>query len=112
MKYTDPNYHKERSKAHYQKYKQKYLERNQIAKHRTRDLINAAKSSGCLLCSETTPCALDFHHLHGKDKNISRMKGLNDNKILEEIAKCVVLCANCHRKVHSGLISIPLKARG
>lgn len=52
---------------------------------------------------------LDFHHkdLALKSYNIAAMaRGkLGEGKkkrILEEIAKCDVLCANCHRKLHAG----------
>lgn len=27
--------------------------------------------------------------------------------MIDEIAKCVVLCSNCHREFESGLITIP-----
>lgn len=52
--------------------------------------------------------ALDFHHLdpNEKDFNFSRVKTftLND-KIKNELDKCVCLCANCHREIH-GLIKL------
>jgi hypothetical protein len=47
---------------------------------------------------------LDFHHKNPKTKKdkVSRLVDCAFNKtiILVEIRKCVVLCANCHRKFH------------
>ena len=47
--------------------------------------------------------ALEFHHLNsgGKDFGISD-KGYTRSwtKIKEELDKCILLCANCHREVH------------
>jgi hypothetical protein len=58
----------------------------------------------CIQCGETHPATLEFHHLQGveKDRNIACMvnDGVSIKKILLEIEKCVVLCANCHRKIH------------
>ena len=53
-------------------------------------------------CSE----ALEFHHLesNGKDFGISdRGYTRSWNRIVEELDKCILLCANCHREVHAGL---------
>ena len=50
-------------------------------------------------CSE----ALDFHHKDGEDKNFNVSKGFilyGKEEILKEIEKCIVLCSNCHRKLH------------
>jgi hypothetical protein len=102
----DSEYHKQKSKEHYQKYKQKYNERNQLQKQRTRSIISEAKQAGCSICNENEPACLDFHHLGGKDMTVSAMLGMNDDRVKEEIAKCVVLCANCHRKHHAGLFDI------
>lgn len=59
---------------------------------------------GCLFCPEDNPKCLDWHH---KDKStkIESVAVLIANKVPEkvienEIEKCVVLCANCHRKLH------------
>ena len=50
--------------------------------------------------------ALDFHHLDESKKefNLSR-KGHTRSwkKVKEELDKCVLLCANCHREVHAGI---------
>lgn len=62
----------------------------------------------CSKCGFDNPLALDFHHLGDKDFNISYMvnRHLSKKKILQEIEKCIVLCSNCHRKVHAGLLVI------
>lgn len=60
---------------------------------------------GCLLCGYNRCLrALHFHHLnpHEKDFNISEKSTWYD--IRNEIEKCVLLCANCHAEVHSGMI--------
>ena len=48
--------------------------------------------------------ALEFHHLDssGKDFSISA-KGYTRSwiKVKEELDKCILLCANCHREVHA-----------
>lgn len=104
MDYKDPEFHRQKSKEHYQKFKSEYNRRNQIQKARTAALILEAKKDGCILCLENEPMCLDFHHLYGKDKNISSMRGMNDDRVKAEIAKCVVLCSNCHRKVHNDIV--------
>lgn len=60
--------------------------------------VNAFKlKAGCVDCGyKEHPAALDFDHVHGnKVCNISKLRTLK--KIKEEIKKCVVRCANCHR---------------
>lgn len=104
----EKEYHKQKSKEHYQKYKDKYNARNQLQKQRTRSIINEAKSCGCRVCEEKEIACLDFHHLSDKDVVIATMLGWSDKRVKEEISKCVVLCANCHRKHHAGVIDIGL----
>ncbi len=62
---------------------------------------------GCCRCVETTPICLDFHHRvpHEKSFNISRglRRWYSWNEIMEETAKCIIVCANCHRKLHAKL---------
>lgn len=61
---------------------------------------------GCLICGEKEPVALDLHHTDpsGKDANPSSLITYSTNTLKEEIRKCVVLCSNCHRKVHAGIL--------
>jgi hypothetical protein len=65
------------------------------------------KTLRCSLCPETHPACLDFHHLDAATKvgRVSNYASFNFSidRIKAEIAKCVVLCANCHRKHHSGI---------
>ena len=57
----------------------------------------------CSKCAEKHISTLEFHH-HFKDKEmgIAEMthNGYSINRIKKEINKCIVLCANCHRKLH------------
>lgn len=58
----------------------------------------------CLRCSESHPACLEFHHPDPSQKDFSvgdaAKMGLGWDTILLEIQKCLVLCANCHRKEH------------
>ena len=57
----------------------------------------------CCPCGVSSPECLDFHHLRDKDGNIAtciRSKGWSKERVLRELEKCQVLCANCHRTVH------------
>lgn len=57
----------------------------------------------CELCAESTVDCLQFHHRDPsmKDLEVSKaISGWSRERILAEIAKCTVLCANCHLKLH------------
>ncbi|WP_343773037.1 homing endonuclease associated repeat-containing protein [Natronoarchaeum mannanilyticum] len=58
----------------------------------------------CERCGEETPACLDFHHPDHVEKEMEVGKmvtyGYSRERLLDEIEKCVVLCANCHRKEH------------
>jgi hypothetical protein len=62
------------------------------------------KTLRCARCPETHPSCLDFHHRNPKTKLFkvggAAPSGMPREKVMAEIAKCVVLCANCHRKEH------------
>ncbi len=80
-----------------------------LYRRKIRDFTHQLKqqSDGCLVCGEQEPVALDFHHSDPSTKKgeVRRMNSLR--LVEEEAAKCVIICANCHRKFHSGLISLP-----
>ena len=67
---------------------------------RNAQIILDCKAGGCVDCGESDPRCLDFDHVRGKKlRSVSLMKTGYSVKVLrEEIAKCEVRCANCHRK--------------
>lgn len=74
---------------------------------RCEDWINSLKTS-CVFCGETDPICIDWHHINPKEKSfaISHIKGKARERTLEEMKKCVCVCANCHRKLHAGKLSL------
>lgn len=58
----------------------------------------------CCRCHIQDPRVLQWHHLRDKRKNVGTMvSGRYSRKaILQEIAKCICLCANCHTLEHHG----------
>lgn len=45
----------------------------------------------------------DFHHEGEKDMNPSKALTMSAEKQEQEMAKCILLCANCHRIRHWGV---------
>lgn len=95
-----------------EKYSDKYRAVKAERRADRKQLIIEAKSAGCSFCSEAETVCLDFHHVDDtqKDYGVSAMLTFSRERILEEIAKCVVLCANCHRKVHAGIIKLSTRS--
>jgi len=64
----------------------------------------------CVICGYSRDIhALDFHHIDESTKKF----GLSDRgmtrsweKTKNEVLKCVLLCANCHREIHSGTLKL------
>jgi hypothetical protein len=76
-------------------------------------IVNAVKATGCIFCGESEVACLDLHHLDpaAKETTVSYLITCHAKleTLLTEIAKCVVVCANCHRKLHAGLLTIPTR---
>jgi len=92
--------------------KRKYADRRQYlinaVSNRRKEIRNMAidyKGGKCAICGyNKCKQALEFHHLdqNGKDFGISA-KGYSRswNKVKQEIDKCMIVCANCHREIHA-----------
>lgn len=55
----------------------------------------------CVDCGESDPIVLEFDHVRGeKSANVSSLIGgsYSLSKIQQEVSKCDVRCANCHRR--------------
>ena len=51
--------------------------------------------------------ALEFHHLDPKSKEITISRSMISwEKLLKELNKCICVCSNCHREIHSGIRKI------
>lgn len=79
--------------------KQKKQKHDNTRRNLQRDKIRAIKlARGCADCGYAQhPAALDFDHLSNKSFAIAQGRDRKWTLILEEIAKCDVVCANCHR---------------
>src|SRR4029077_2631271 len=100
-KECNKEYHKEHYRLHKGTYVKKLADRRVgIGKF----ISELRKDLKCSLCGENHPATLDFHHSNPKDKDFTISEackgGFSIEKIKEEIAKCIVLCSNCHRKEH------------
>ena len=88
-------------KSQYSKNKKYYLDRNREQRSNNRERYKHYKSNTpCSRCGGVFPnCVMDFDHRDPTEKKhcVAQMMGYSWGRILEEIAKCDLLCANCHR---------------
>lgn len=67
------------------------------------------RARGCTVCGETEPWVLDMHHLDPNEKEANSAQSATLKTFLKEADKCVLLCSNCHRKVHAGVLRLTKK---
>ena len=83
-------------------------ERNKKRADAATAFFQQVKSTGCVKCPEREVVALDLHHIDPSKKEFtfSAYRNASMEKLKTEVQKCVVLCSNCHRKLHAGLIQL------
>jgi hypothetical protein len=94
------DYHRE----HYLANKDRYIasarqRKKAMLEERIEFLVAYLREHPCVDCGEEDPIVLEFDHL--RDKKFMISKGITDRNwqdVLDEIAKCEVVCANCHRR--------------
>lgn len=99
-----PRAYESYGKKHYEKNKEYYISKSAERKKKWYEEWAEFKSGlRCEHCGEDHPATFDFHHVKKDPDNVKVHKLIRNGaykKILEEIKKCIVLCANCHRKHH------------
>lgn len=95
------------SRRHYERHKEDYLARSRRANPIVRRSVNMRileylHQHACVVCGEQDCVVLEFNHLDPAAKlaNIGEIatRGYAWALVAEEIAKCEVLCANCHQR--------------
>lgn len=82
-----------------------------VSEFRRRRKLNLIHVCGdkCNLCGYNRVInSLEFHHINPQEKEYGiAANGTCHNleKDLQEVKKCILVCANCHREIHAGLYS-------
>ena len=73
---------------------------------KTQTYIRQLKTK-CQICGyDKNPSVLEYHHSDNNKENVlaklcsRHLSSIQKNRIDEEIKKCQLLCANCHRELH------------
>jgi hypothetical protein len=107
-------------REHYEKHKARYVERSgtrtkQLVAERAKFMIELFRTRPCADCGESDPLVLEFDHLSDKKFNVGAgMRERSWQALRDEIAKCDVVCANCHRRrthVRAGSVRAALAQR-
>ncbi|AXH66851.1 HNH endonuclease [Streptomyces phage StarPlatinum] len=101
MAYADIEKSRAAKRAHYHKNKEQYKLRNTQRKLEMRNYLIELKRVPCMDCGNSYPFyCMDFDHRDPSEKegNIGQIVNNGSwNKLYAEVAKCDVVCANCHR---------------
>lgn len=100
---------RQQGKSHYNRNRQRVITRS--VKNRVRGNYWYAQFKDtleCECCGEKESCCLEFHHLDPQQKENQPSNIFNWESFKREISKCVVVCSNCHKKIHRGIINTSL----
>lgn len=79
-------------------------------RERSKQELITYKGGCCQICGyNKCESALEFHHINPEIKEFGigengLTRSISKNK--NEVDKCILVCANCHREIHAGLIDI------
>jgi hypothetical protein len=102
--YLNPDYqksHQDRSKV--------FKKTNRFAKKQE---VKDKFGGKCQICSyDKCQNVLSFHHLPGTDKKFTISDAIvrkrkSEQELVDELKKCILVCANCHGEIHAGLIEV------
>lgn len=91
-------YRREHHYKNKESHKTKRLKRRKEIDNFLFDYLNQQE---CIDCGEFDPVVLEFDHVIGKKKfsiTEASQRGVSQKTLLEEIEKCKIRCANCHRR--------------
>lgn len=91
-----------RSKRYYLKNRERRIKETwENEKKRQKEFEEWKSTLKCTYCDENHVSCLDFHHTNPEDKfkGISVIRG-SIHRLKEELKKCIVVCSNCHKKLH------------
>lgn len=95
--------HADECRSHYQRNKKYYLDRNIRIRIARREIILGLRSLPCVDCDKPyPPCVMEFDHVPERGPRrftIGSQTSYSCGRFVfeAEIAKCDVICANCHR---------------
>jgi hypothetical protein len=99
-KHSKERYARRKNNEQYQEYMKTYNVHHYTMRKKRFDEL---KVGGCTLCGYNVhPSSLDFHHKNPEEKAWTSNQFMNRNWEVaqEEAAKCILVCANCHRLLH------------
>jgi len=94
---------KELKKTYYENNKEKLIA-YQVERYKNLSILfnEWKKTLSCSKCGEHDVACLEFHHCDPteKEQTVIKMVARGLKSVLKELKKCVVVCANCHNKIH------------
>lgn len=98
-----PYQSQEKQRSFHRKWAKENPEWWEERRKRNRELVRKLKEGPCSDCGLLYPFyVMDFDHRDGSEKTLDIGKIANkhwsEKRILEEVAKCDLVCANCHRE--------------
>jgi hypothetical protein len=105
MPYKDPKKQKAAQQKWYQENRLKVIEASLSQRDKNRLWLEDQRSNPCVDCGDKYPsCCMDFHHRDPLTKSFGISDGITRYAratIVAEIAKCDLVCSNCHRIRHN-----------
>ena len=76
-------------------------------RRRIKEQLVNYKGGRCVKCGyNKCLAALEFHHCDPKQKDFSISGGTRSFETLKkEVDKCILVCSNCHKEIHQGLLN-------
>lgn len=100
---NNPEKYKEYQRQYRKANSELILERTRKKRKERMDLAISILGGKCHKCENVFDnCQYDFHHVDPSEKDFTVSEGilLGKDRFFNEIKKCILLCANCHRLEH------------